>query len=170
MGPAEPSCPFVRRSGRACFLLCLRDADSLRLSRKRRARRSWSGPGPNVVCEDVRLACPGESCVPNANGCRSRRFPNGAKGNYIYFHVQACPPLPEFLYMLTAVCDHGYVSDWASAMKSLPSEKIFWGSRKRRKPESIHGKVYDRGTREIEKGDARSVSFFIHTVRTVRVP
>ena len=29
--------------------------------------------------------------------------------------------------MLTAVCDHGYVSDWASAMKSLPSEKIFWG-------------------------------------------
>ena len=96
MGPAEPSCPFVRRSGRACFLLCLRDTDSLRLSRKRRARRSWSGPGPNVVCEDVRLACPGESCVPNANGCRSRRFPSGAKGNYIYFHVQACPPLPEF--------------------------------------------------------------------------
>ena len=37
-------------------------------------------------------------------------------------------PFRNFQYIiLTSVCDHVYVSDWASAMKSLLSEKIFWG-------------------------------------------
>ena len=42
--------------------------------------------------------------------------------------------------------------------------------RKYREHESRYGKVYDRGSEKVEKGDAPSVSFFIHTVRTVRVP
>ena len=81
-------------------------------------------------------------------------------------------PVRTFQYIiLTSVCDHGYVSDWASAMKSLLSEKIFWGGAGNVGNLKAYTEKYMiGGTREIEKGNASSVSFFIHTVRTVRVP
>lgn len=84
---------------------------------------------------------------------QSRRFPNGAKGNYIYFHVQACPPLPEFPIYYINLGLRPRVRIRLGFCHEIPSvgKDFLGGSRKRRKPESIHGKVYDWGNERNRK-------------------
>ena len=69
----------------------------------------------------------------------------------------------------------GIFAGYALYVLALQSQADQYGPfveecRKYREHESRYGKVYDRGSEKVEKGDAPSVSFFIHTVRTVRVP
>lgn len=70
----------------------------------------------------VKVACRTRTAI-GAGGFRTERK------EIIYTSMfKRVLPFRNFQYIiLTSVCDHGYVSDWASAMKSLLSEKIFWG-------------------------------------------